>query len=192
MSNNLMYIEEQVFANCDNLRKVVISNNCCNFDYSNIFYQSFNIEEIIVEDFNKYYLYENGVLYNSTKTVLYAYRDSSNSEFIIPEGVEKIALNAFYQNTILERVVLPSTLKAIGDKAFYGCTSLKELVFLSDKAPALEGLYQEGIYYPYANFVDYIELVPESGLEITIYYNGDESYQTIIWQSYFKNYEVIA
>ena len=45
--------------------------------------------------------------------------------------------------------------------------------------------------YPYANFVDYIELVPENGLEVTIYYNGDESYQTIIWQSYFKNYEVI-
>ena len=191
MPNNLTYIEEQVFANCDNLRKVVISNDCCNFDYSNIFYQSYHIEEIVVEDFNKYYLYENGVLYNSTKTVLYAYNDKSSSEFVIPEGVEKIALNAFYQNTTLEKVVLPSTLKAIGDKAFYGCTSLKTFVFLSNTAPALEGLYQEGMLYPYANFVDYIELVPENGLEVTIYCNGDESYQTIIWQSYFKNYEVI-
>ena len=191
MPNNLTYIEEQVFANCDNLRRVVISNDCCNFDYSNIFYQSYHIEEIVVEDLNKYYLYENGVLYNSTKTVLYAYNDKSSSEFVIPEGVEKIALNAFYQNTTLEKVVLPSTLKAIGDKAFYGCTSLKTFVFLSNTAPALEGLYQEGMLYPYANFVDYIELVPENGLEVTIYYNGDESYQTIIWQSYFKNYEVI-
>ena len=191
MPNNLTYIEEQVFANCDKLRRVVISNDCCNFDYSNIFYQSYHIEEIVVEDFNKYYLYENGVLYNSTKTVLYAYNDKSSSEFVIPEGVEKIALNAFYQNTTLEKVVLPSTLKAIGDKAFYGCTSLKTFVFLSNTAPALEGLYQEGMLYPYANFVDYIELVPENGLEVTIYCNGDESYQTIIWQSYFKNYEVI-
>lgn len=58
MPNNLTYIEEQVFANCDNLRRVVISNDCCNFDYSNIFYQSYHIEEIVVEDFNKYYLYE--------------------------------------------------------------------------------------------------------------------------------------
>ncbi|MFR7881452.1 MAG: leucine-rich repeat protein [Christensenellales bacterium] len=42
MPNHLTYIEEQVFANCDNLRRVVISNDCCNFDYSNIFYQSYS------------------------------------------------------------------------------------------------------------------------------------------------------
>jgi len=55
--------------------------------------------------------------------------DSTITQVIIPEGVEKINCYAFANLTALEKVVLPSTLVSIEYGAFLGCTSLKEISF---------------------------------------------------------------
>ncbi len=45
----------------------------------------------------------------------------------VPEGVKKIELEAFYNNTVVEEVTLPASLKVIGYNAFYGASNLKSI-----------------------------------------------------------------
>lgn len=45
----------------------------------------------------------------------------------IPEGVEEIRKFAFYNSKLLERVILPSTLKTIEERAFYDCKILTNI-----------------------------------------------------------------
>lgn len=47
----------------------------------------------------------------------------------IPEGVEKIADNAFEDNSNITSLNCPNSLKEIGDHAFYGCDNLAEINF---------------------------------------------------------------
>ena len=65
---------------------------------------------------------------------------SEKEEFKVADGTVRIAAGAF-MNAKLARVELPVSLKAIGDKAFYGCSDLKIVVFNSLQAPILEEQY---------------------------------------------------
>lgn len=47
----------------------------------------------------------------------------------IPEGVEKIADNAFKENTDITEVICPESLREIGDYAFKGCINLQKIEF---------------------------------------------------------------
>ena len=71
---------------------------------------------------------EDGVIYFGT--CLYNYKGDmpANTEIIVREGTVTICDNAFAWNNNLASIVLPSSLKAIGNSALYGCNSLTELV----------------------------------------------------------------
>lgn len=57
-----------------------------------------------------------------------------SGEFIVPEGVEEIADNAFENQAGLTKISLPQTLKKIGANAFLNCTALEEVEFAKDIA----------------------------------------------------------
>ena len=57
--------------------------------------------------------------------------------FTVEEGTVRISARAFYGAEIVN-VTLPRTLKALGDKAFYGCEKLTTVIFKSYNAPILE------------------------------------------------------
>ena len=59
--------------------------------------------------------------------------------FYVPEGVERIGDDAF-EYVGCSRIVLPSTLRSLGEKVFLGCRSLREVYFKSD-APRLEATW---------------------------------------------------
>jgi len=56
-------------------------------------------------------------------TYMMFYECVSLSEIIIPENVETIGSCSFF-GTGISKIVLPTTLKYIEDRAFYGCTKL--------------------------------------------------------------------
>ncbi len=60
-----------------------------------------------------------------------------DATFVVEEGTVKISAKAF-AGAPIKNVTLPSTLVAIGDKAFYGCDRLGMVVFQSYEAPVLE------------------------------------------------------
>lgn len=53
---------------------------------------------------------------------------SAEGEYTVPEGVEKIAAQAFARCTKLTKVVMPDSVVSIGESAFAGCTALEEVV----------------------------------------------------------------
>lgn len=65
------------------------------------------------------YVIQDGVLIEYT---------GSDSTIQIPEGVLAIANDAFAFNTTIISAHMPSTLKSIGDGAFYNCEKLKEII----------------------------------------------------------------
>ena len=46
---------------------------------------------------------------------------------IIPEGITEIG-DTFYNCSSLESVIIPESVKKIGNEAFEGCTSLKSII----------------------------------------------------------------
>ena len=63
----------------------------------------------------------------------YAFYNSAVQFVTIPEGVTRINQSAFAYSESLQMIALPTTLAKIQDMAFYGCTALKDLIFLGDE-----------------------------------------------------------
>ena len=69
---------------------------------------------------NKNFIIENNVLYSKDKTQLIEVLDTYNSEsFTVPSTVKTIGNNAFYWNDTIKNVVLPNGVETIGKEAFY-------------------------------------------------------------------------
>ena len=85
---------------------------------------------------------DRGVLYTKSDRgyILVTYPTAKDyDEYTVIEGTVRVEFGAVLGNKNLEKVILPSTLKYIGNFAFYGCDNLKTVVFKSYYAPVLEG-----------------------------------------------------
>lgn len=86
----------------------------------------------------------NGVLYqsvpNGLELVSYP-KLKKATDYAVESGTVRISATAFAGNENLKHVTIASTVKALGDKAFYGCNALSVAVFLGYDAPALEEEY---------------------------------------------------
>jgi hypothetical protein len=79
----------------------------------------------------------------------------TDTVFEVAEGTVKIEYSAACDNKSLERVVLPESLRFIGNYAFYGCTNLDTIVFKSYYAPVLEGSINEAVEITPDNVSDF-------------------------------------
>ena len=121
-------IGTSAFLNCIMLRTVTISGNCTSLGDYMPFDTCTALEEINVTDGNGDFTSKDGVLFNKEGDTLVEYpRSRPDSTYIVPSGTVEIAVNAFSDCKTIEDVVLPKSLKTLGDYAFYGCTNLKQL-----------------------------------------------------------------
>lgn len=65
--------------------------------------------------------------------------ESGLTNFTLPEGVEVIEKDAFAYDELLTEVTLPSTLKEIGDFAFFNCKQMKKVTVLAKEADLAQG-----------------------------------------------------
>ena len=83
-----------------------------------------------------------GALYKvlpNDKYLLSSYPTAKESlEYVVLPGTARIEFGAAEGNRNLQKVILPDTLKLIGNKAFYQCTMLRAVEFRSQEAPRLE------------------------------------------------------
>lgn len=94
--------------------------------------------------------------------------------YVVLEGTARIAANAF-EGANLASVMLPTTLKSIGHKAFYDMPKLSAVTFLGYDAPSLEEEYDVTITYDPNN-------LPLSGI-----YSGYEGLGIVdyyMWNAY--------
>ena len=111
--------------------------------------ETFKAFYVTDENGNKLYDFENenimlkdGVLYIVTPKgyVLSVYPSAkADKEFTVADDTVRIEYTGAMGNKFLEKVILPESLRYIGNFAFYGCDNLKTVVFKSYYAPTLEG-----------------------------------------------------
>ena len=121
--------------------------------YGSSFSKCTKITNFAVEPGNKYFTTENGILYNTDKTVLvscpsgkkgtikvpstvkeiadYAFHYSMASYVKLPNGLQKIGYCVFEYCDKLKQIVIPGTVKSIGCSAFWNCTALKEVEIMN-------------------------------------------------------------
>lgn len=108
---------------------------------------------------------EDGVLYkqsvNGLQLVSYPV-NKADVDYKVKDGTIRISAMAFLDNKNIVSVHLPYALKAIGDKAFFGCEELTVVVFNSVSAPILEEAYDQSYSEDFRN------------LPMTGYYGGRE------------------
>lgn len=155
------------------------------------------LTSITVDEGNTLYLSENGVLYRNTGSYNYvtlvAYPEGkTDTVFDWSDSslrVIRIGAYAFANNPYLESITLPVHVRVIGAAAFYGCTALSRIEFLSATAPTLESyaypVSQNGEVTSenvYNNFKT--EIGKEHGITIVVPANNT-GYDLYIWQQYF-------
>ena len=87
-----------------------------------------NLTTINVAPVSPYFSSVSGILFNQNQSKLVKYPcGKTDSEYTVPNTVVEIGSYAF-QNTNVERVIVNDTVVIIGNCAFYGAPSLKEVV----------------------------------------------------------------
>ena len=107
------------------------------------FYAVVNDEETNSAEYDNVKI-SDGVLYLVTDKgyVLTSYPAAKNAkEYSVIDGTVRIEFYAAYKNSTLETLILPSSLKYIGNHAFDDCENLKVVKFNSYYAPTLEGTW---------------------------------------------------
>lgn len=122
--NNVTSIDDQAFCGCSELISVIIPDSVASIGYWS-FRDCSGLTSINVDENNKKYCSDNGVLFNKNMTTLIQYPPAkANSEYVIPDSVMSIEDSAFFKCTELTSITIPNSVTSIGGSAFYGCTGL--------------------------------------------------------------------
>ncbi len=111
-----------------------VPNNVTTID-GGAFVGSKYLKSFSVDAGNEFFAAQDGVLFSKDMKVLYAYpRNKANTEYTVPQGVEKIGNQAFakaakdrYEKVNLSKIIMPDSLKEIGESAFMYCANLSEI-----------------------------------------------------------------
>ena len=142
VSDKLTLVEQGAFEGCENF---------------STFFALVNNQETTTVDLGQVKLVD-GVLYLAVPGgySLASYPAAKEStELTVMEGTVRIDTGAVMNAKNLQKVTLPSTLKAIGDYAFYGCDNLTSVVFRSYFAPVLEGAMSSSVDITAENLADF-------------------------------------
>ena len=186
VSDDTAVIGSQAFASSKRLEKVTLGKSYygskndkgsleARYSY-NLFVDSGALEYIEVSSENQYFTNDsNGVLYSKEKDVLYCYPAAiQRVNFNVPASVEKIYDSAFYGNTSIKQVVVGAEDSIyIGSRAFGSCTNLASVYFVSKNAPvAAEKIYDN------------------TSEQLTTYYKSEYAEDTSSsWHAYYTDYE---
>lgn len=101
-----------------------------------------------VAEGNPAYSAQDGVLFDKEMKILVAYpRGKSDETYTVPDGVNRIAAEAFYTNPYLCEVAFPASLEEIGNSAFYSCSALEKITFAGNSLVSVgsDAFYRTGL-----------------------------------------------
>lgn len=117
-------VQRHSFYGCTNLSSVTIPSSLDVIGYNPFA----NCPSLSLINHSSNFVYESGVLYDGTKTVLVYYSMSNPAEeFMIPDTVRTIGRNAFFGCRYLKSVTIPDGVERVEKGAFAYCTGLKKL-----------------------------------------------------------------
>mgnify|MGYP004539779267 CR=1 FL=1 len=114
---------------CKSLRKIVIPKSVSEIQ-SGAFWGDKNLSEVVIEEKNNNFKFENGLLISKDgKIVYWGILNKTNIE--IPDGATTIIRSAFVGSNAAS-IKIPNTVKEVNGGCFYGMSSLKEIIIDSD------------------------------------------------------------
>lgn len=150
IGGNVEKVDYRAFADCDNLRTIHVGDSVeelATASFSNnkalknvslgagvkkigsgVFAGCSQLSDLTVSDDNPYLYYNDGILYDDEKKILYGLMpDYERTALTLPDTVEEINAYAFWGNPYLEHVTIDSGLSSISAYAFSNCINLKEV-----------------------------------------------------------------
>ena len=148
-------IGDEAFYDCYNMRSLSIPDSVTSIG-GRAFHGCDKLGTIRLSE-DAAFTFENGGLYTKDgKTLLFVSPKKSGKAFIVKDGVESIAEEAFYGCAKLKTLTLPDSLKQIGAGAFHRCSNLSEIL------PGAGFVFEDGALYN-AEKTSLIVLLPQAG-----------------------------
>ena len=132
---NVSYIGREAFRDCTALTGVSLSA-ATQVIHPEAFKGCSNITEFVVDRANPYYSTVKGMLCDKEKTTLVLFpqgQATDNAATLLPPSLTAIGNYAFYECDKLKSVVIPQKVTRIGKRAFGLCTNLESIAFLCDE-----------------------------------------------------------
>ena len=125
LNEGLEVLEEGAFFYNSNLRTVSIPSTLEEIGFDCFASSDSKLATFTVSEESESFKLQDGIIYSKDGKELVCCPSQlkfTNGTYAIPEGVEVIGDHAFYNNSSLRNVELPSTLKTIGKAPFYVCS----------------------------------------------------------------------
>lgn len=131
VENGVENIPQSAFYGCQKLRYVSLPESLKEFGrYGAVFVDCPELVRVDVDKDNEYY-YSNGqvLVDKRTKTIIDGWGTEICNAADFPKELlpTRIGNNAFRKHSLLRYVILPATIESVGDGAFSGCKSLRQL-----------------------------------------------------------------
>ncbi len=133
----------QIFKSCPNLTSVYLSSSVATI--SNVF-NGCNIQTITVSPDSKYFRADGKlpIIYDKASGAVALLYGEFDGRFDIEDGATTVGGGSFANQTLLEIVTIPATVRTIGAKAFENCINLKQVIIANGSV--LETI-EEGAFY---------------------------------------------
>lgn len=135
LPEGLLYIEDVAFMNCSSIESICLPASLISFGKA-VFGDS-GIKELLVDENNKYFSAEAGILYNKDKTELIYCTPNLPEKLTVRDSVKLIRESAFSDCITLTEVILPAGLEKIEQQAFGFCFNLRKVI-LPEKLTEIE------------------------------------------------------
>ena len=150
--DTIQTIGNSVFASIPELTTITIPKNVSKIGVYN-FAKDDKLVSINVNSANPYFVSVDGVLYNKNKSQIIGFPTGKKANYTGISSLTKIGEFSFYYATKVEKVVIPKSVKTIGEGAF-AYSGVKEIYFMGDQPEFgqnwLAGLNLT-VYYPKGN-----------------------------------------
>ncbi len=133
LSENLAEISDYIFGDSSDIKKITIGASVGKINFSSLA-NCENIAEITVDEENKYFSCDGkGAVYNKDMTELVFCANAASGDFVIPDGVIKIASGAFKDCVKIKSIAIPASVISIGEEAFVR-SRIEKAVFANGSA----------------------------------------------------------
>lgn len=134
-SKPVVGVDEFTIVSDENVEYIYIGKDV-RYIADSAFYYCKKLRAVFVDEANEYFCSVDGVLYSKDMTKLLLRpilngdwlidegKAETNDTFVIPEGVVDVGAFSFYKNVSLVHLTFASTVKNIGDMAFFGCNNM--------------------------------------------------------------------
>ena len=133
LPTGLKYVYFNAFFSCSNLKTISIPATVELFEPLAL-QACTALTTITVDENSPYYSSQDGVLYNSDKTIMLVCPGAKTGELVVPEGVVTLNEYSLYSSCYIESIVLPSTFSEVDPWVFINCRNLSSFVVSNDNS----------------------------------------------------------